>query len=117
MNINFTARHFKARPELQEFAEDAVRGLTHLYDGIVSADIIIEEETPSADGKIAEIGLLVYKDKLFAKERSDEYKKAINACVEKLERQLVRYKEKLHDGRHPHERVMPEAEDNAIDLI
>jgi putative sigma-54 modulation protein len=105
MNITFTARHFKARPELQQFAEDSITGLTQLYDGIVGADIVLEEQAKGAGDKIAEVSLLVYKDKLFAKEKTEDFTKSINACVDKLERQLKKYKEKLHEGQHPHGRV------------
>jgi ribosomal subunit interface protein len=107
MNIQITARHFKARPELKLFAEDTLLGLKQLYDGIVSADVFLEAEVQgksSNDNKIAEISLLVYKDKLFAKEKTDEFMKSLTACAEKLERQLVKYKQRLHEGQQPHER-------------
>jgi putative sigma-54 modulation protein len=107
MNIQITARHFKARPDLQQFTEDAINGLSQLYDGIVGADVIFEHETQgknNSDTKTAEISLLVYKDKLFAKEKSDEFTKSVTACIEKLERQLIKYKERLHQGQQPHER-------------
>jgi putative sigma-54 modulation protein len=105
MNIQITARHFKARPDLQQFIEDAVTGLSQVYDGIVSADVVLENETQNnSDNKMAEISLLVYKDKLFAKEKTDDYLKSVNACIEKLERQLIRYKDRLHEGQQPHER-------------
>ncbi len=106
MNIQFTARHFKARPELQQYAEDAVQGLTSLYDGIVDAEVILEEEAHGDGGKCAEIIVNVYKDQLFAKEKSNDFTKSINGCVDKLERQLRKYKAKLREGQQPHE--MPE---------
>jgi putative sigma-54 modulation protein len=99
MTIQFTARHFDARPELQEFAEDSVQRLTQMYDGIVSADIVFDQE-PHGEGKIVEIGLLVARDKLFAKEQSNDFVASVNACIEKLERQLVRHKEKFIEARH-----------------
>jgi putative sigma-54 modulation protein len=105
MNIQITARHFKARPDLQEFIEGAVNGLTQLYDGIVSADVVLEVETQNnSDNKMAEVSLLVFKDKLFAKEKSDDFMKSVGACIEKLERQLIKYKQRMHEGQQPHER-------------
>jgi ribosomal subunit interface protein len=112
MNIQFTARHFKARPELQQFAEETVTGLSTIYDGIVSADIVLEEE-PHGDGRMAEIAVLVYKDKLFAKDSSNDFVQSINACAEKLERQLAKYKDKLHEGQRPQDQetqVAPEGD-------
>ncbi len=116
MNVTFTARHFKASPELQQFAEEAVTGLGQLYGGIVTADIVLEDEMNADAGKIAEVSLLVYRDKLFAKERSDDFLKSIAFCVEKVERQLVKYKEKLHDGQHPQPRIETPVDDLNIDL-
>ena len=104
MHIQFTARHFKAPAELQRFAESTVNGLTNLYDGIVSAEIVLEERPHGGDDKMAEVVLSVYKEQLFAKEMSDDMMKSIQLCVDKLERQLMRYKDKLHDGQRPHER-------------
>lgn len=104
MHIQFTARHFKAPAELQEFAESSVAGLSQIYDGIISAEIVLEERPHGGDDKMAEVVLSVYREQLFAKEKSDDIMKSIQLCVDKLERQLVRYKDKLHEGQRPHER-------------
>lgn len=108
MNIKLTARHFKARPDLQQFAEDSVRGLTHLYDGILGADIVLEDETRVGVDKTAEISLFVNKDRLVVKERTDEFKKSIAGCVDKLERMLVKYKQKRHNNRHNPQQPEPQ---------
>ncbi len=109
MNIQFTARHFEAPEALQRFAEDSVRNLTQLYDGIISAEIVLEERPHGADDKVAEIIISVYRERLVAKEQSSDQLKSIQACVDKLERQLTKYKAKLHEGQRPHER--PEIEE------
>lgn len=119
MHIQFTARHFKAptelqRLDLQRFAEGCVSGLTQLYDGIISAEIVLEERPHGGDDKMAEVVLSVYKEQLFAKESSDDMIKSIQACVDKLERQLIRYKEKLHEGQRPHERPEIARSDDAL---
>ncbi|KXK57654.1 MAG: ribosome-associated translation inhibitor RaiA [Chlorobi bacterium] len=107
MNIKLTARHFKARPDLQQFAADAVHSLRHVYDGILGADIVLEDETKMGVDKTAEISLFVNKDRLVAKERTDEFKKSIVGCVDKLERMLVKYKQKRHENRH-HQKTEPQ---------
>jgi len=104
MHIQFTARHFKAPTELQQFAEASVSGLAQVYDGIVSAEIVLEDRPRGGDDKMAEVVLSVYKEQLFAKEKSDDIMKSIQACVDKLERQLKKYKERLHEGQRPRER-------------
>jgi putative sigma-54 modulation protein len=98
MTIQFTARHFEARPELQAFAEESVQRLAQVYEGIVSADVVFDQE-PHGVGRIVEIGLLVAREKLFAKEKSNDFVASVNACVDKLERQLKKYKDKIQDTR------------------
>ncbi len=96
MDIHFTARRFRARPELKEHAEDAVKKLGKFFDGIIRADIILSYERTTNSVKTAEINLHVYGTVLTAKTKSGEYIKSIDAAVEKLEVQLSKYKSKLH---------------------
>ncbi|MBS1911002.1 MAG: ribosome-associated translation inhibitor RaiA [Bacteroidetes bacterium] len=101
MKIHITARHFKAPSELQRYAETAVYGLSQTYEGIVSADIVLEERPRGGGDKVAEVMLSVYREQLIAREASHDIKMSVQACVDKLERQLHRYKAKLHAGQRP----------------
>ena len=109
MDVQITSRHFKARPSLLEYIEDSVQKLSNIYDGIVNAKVILEVEDHN-DGKIVEIVLMVYHDQLFAKDSGDDFERSVAVCIEKLERQLQKYKEKMHKGRgsRESEMVIPE---------
>lgn len=114
MTIQFTARHSKVKPGVQEFAERAVRSLGTLYDGIVSADVVLEEGQGSGHVKRAEISIRVYRENLFASQTTDDMSRSIQACVEKLQRQLVKYKARLRSGRRRHnqgDHAPPDAEE------
>lgn len=95
MHVKFTARRFRAHPEIKEHAIHSVKKLGKFYDGIVTADIILSYERASNSIKSAEIHLHVYGTILSAKEKSDDYHKSIEAAVEKLGVQLAKYKTKL----------------------
>ncbi len=95
MEVKFTARRFRAHPDIKEHAFDSAKKLGRYYDGIVSAEIILSYERASNSVKTAEINLHVYGSILSAKEKSDDYYKSIDAAVEKLVMQLSRYKSKL----------------------
>lgn len=103
MTIQFTARHSKVNARVQEFAEEAVRSLDNLYDGIVSADVVVEDGDGGGHVKKAEISIRVFRENLFASEVTDDLNRSIQGCVEKLQRQLTRYKAKLRSGRRPHD--------------
>lgn len=97
MDINFTARRFRAHSEIKEYAIAEVKKLQKLYDGIVRADIILYYERGVNSVKSAEISLHVYGTKLLARHGSDDYIKSIDNTVNKLGRQLTKYKSKLRD--------------------
>ncbi|MDI6767063.1 MAG: ribosome-associated translation inhibitor RaiA [Bacteroidota bacterium] len=95
MDIHFTARKFKAHDTIKEHAIESIKLLDKLYDGIVRCDIILSYEKSTNSQKIAEVTLHVQGTTLIAKEKSDDYHKSIELAVEKLERQLGKYKSKL----------------------
>lgn len=95
MHIKFTARRFRARPEIKAHAIDAVKKLDRFYDGIVSGDIILSFEGATKNIKVAEVNVHVYGVLLTAKEKSDDFMKAIDVATEKAALQLGKYKSKL----------------------
>lgn len=94
MNVQFTARHFKAHEGLKHYALQQVSTLKKYYDGIVQGNIVLRYEKPKDSLKIAEINLAVYGTQLVAIEKSENFYKSIDNAVEKLERQLLKYKGK-----------------------
>ncbi|MFQ5824640.1 MAG: ribosome hibernation-promoting factor, HPF/YfiA family [bacterium] len=94
MRINFTARHFKAPEKLKEYAEKKVQRLKRYYDGIIDCEIILDYEKLN---QVAEISAKVYGQRLVAIEKSEDIFKSIDLAVDKLERQLKKFKEKLRN--------------------
>jgi ribosomal subunit interface protein len=95
MDVNFTARRFKAHSEIKEYAIEEVKKLERLYNGIVRAEVILSYERGTNSVKTSEINVHVYGTLLTAREKSDDYIKAIDGAVEKLIGQLKKYKSKL----------------------
>ena len=95
MDLHFTARRFKAHNDVRSHALAAVKNLDKFYDGVVRSDIILSYERRINSVKAAEINLHVHGTILSAKEKSDDFRKSIDLAIEKLERQLKRYKTKL----------------------
>lgn len=91
MQLNITARHFKASEALKEFTRKQVLRLKKYYDGIIDAEVILSWEKQT---QIAEIVVKVFGQRLTATEKSEEIHKSITLAVDKLERQIEKYKEK-----------------------
>lgn len=91
MKLHITARHFKATDDIKAYTETEVARLKKYYDGIIEGEVILSWEKQT---RVAEINLKVYGQRLSAKEPSESMKKSITLAVDKLERQLMKYKEK-----------------------
>ncbi len=91
MRIQFTARHFKPSERLKDFAHNEVYRLKKYYDDILDAEIILSWVKVE---QIAEIILKVYGQKLAVVEKSEDMYKSISLAVDRMERNLLKYKEK-----------------------
>lgn len=93
MQVQITARHFDATPTLRDYAEQRLSKLTRYYDGITDAHVImgVDHETE----KNTEITLNVFRQQLVADATAPTHEEAIDGCVERLRRQLLKYKSKL----------------------
>lgn len=96
MNTTVTSRHFKAHETLVEYAEEAVEKLERYYDGILKCEVKLSFQKSRNSVKVAEIILSVYRNKITAKENSDDFNKAIDGALVKVLAQLKKYKDKLH---------------------
>ncbi|MBN2357739.1 ribosome-associated translation inhibitor RaiA [candidate division KSB1 bacterium] len=92
MRITFTARHFKTSDRLKEHAFTQVEKLKRYYDGILDIEIILDYIKQQ---QVAELIAKVYGTRLTVVEKSEDMYKSIDLAVDKLERQLKRYKGKI----------------------
>ena len=97
MRVNITARRFKLSDDLKLYTEKAVYRLKKYYEPIIDVDIILSWEKKD---RIAEINISVYGNTLTAHERSSDMRKSIDRAVNKLERQLKKYKDKTRGFEH-----------------
>ncbi|MFZ5519464.1 MAG: ribosome hibernation-promoting factor, HPF/YfiA family [Candidatus Zhuqueibacterota bacterium] len=91
MRISFTARHYKPSQRLKEYATTEVEHLEKFYEGIIGCEIILDYQK---EIQIAELNVQVHGQTLTVIEKTDDIYKSIDSAVEKMGRQLKRYKEK-----------------------
>ncbi len=115
MRTQITARHFKLTDEVKSYAEQEVQSLSKYFDNIIDVDVILEWQKFY---RMAEIKMNVHGTILTAQEQADEIHKAINGAIQKMERQLVKYKDKLRGFDHEKLDTQPEeivAEESEIE--
>lgn len=94
MNITITARKFKAHDTLKEFIETEVSSLERYNDTIIKMEVILSFTNVKDSVKTAELIVTVPGQILTSTEDSDDFKKSVSACVEKMIRQLQKIKNK-----------------------
>lgn len=99
MNINVNAVHFTPDQKLVDFAVKKTNKLDTLFEGIISAEVILRIEKPEANNnKVAEVKISIPSaDNLFAKKQGDSFEEAIDLSIDALKKQLTKFKEKLRE--------------------
>ncbi|MEE8478801.1 MAG: HPF/RaiA family ribosome-associated protein, partial [Candidatus Neomarinimicrobiota bacterium] len=75
MNIEFTARHFKAPDNLKVYAISEVQKITKVYDRAIQCQILLFHEN---DQYTTELNLSIPSHKLNVKESTDNITKSID---------------------------------------
>ncbi|MDP2360279.1 MAG: ribosome-associated translation inhibitor RaiA [bacterium] len=93
MKTTVTSRHFRASDKLKAYAETEVSRLDKYFDSILECDVVLEYD--ARQNKTAEVAIRVPGEQLQAAETSEDFQKSLDLAVLKLEKQVVRYKERL----------------------
>lgn len=94
MQINITGHHLKVTIALKDYIEKKFQRLTRHFDHVINVHVVLTVE------KIihrAEASLQVSGNKIFADASDNGMYAAVDSLVDKLDRQIVRHKEKLKD--------------------
>lgn len=96
MNINLTGHHMEITPALRAFTHEKFDKLERHFDKITAINVVFDVEKIR---QIAEATVLVAKGELHASSESEDMYTAIDILVDKLDRQLIKHKEKMK-GHH-----------------
>jgi len=94
MQINFTGHRMEVTPALRSFTEEKFDKLERHFDKITAINVIFDVEKLR---QIAEATILVAKGEVHASSESEDMYTAIDILVDKLDRQLIKHKEKIRD--------------------
>jgi putative sigma-54 modulation protein len=91
-----TARHFDLTTEMKAKAEEEMDSLTRFFDNIVSAELVLDAERHR---RVAELKVNVYNQMIAGTGETDDMYKSIDVAVDKVKKQLKKYKGKLKDRK------------------
>ena len=97
MKIKIAGRHTDASGALRSYVVEKTEALERFYDRIISVDVVLSVEK---DRQIADLHAHLTNRKLIsAREESNDMYASIDKAVDRLKRQLVKFKDQLHDVR------------------
>ncbi|PJD98098.1 MAG: ribosomal subunit interface protein [Legionella sp.] len=97
MQINITGHRMEVTPSIRAFTEEKLGRLERHFDHITSVNVVFDVEKLR---QIAEATVFVSKGELHASSESEDLYTAIDALIDKLDRQLIKHKEKLIEHRN-----------------
>lgn len=94
MQLNMTGHHIELTPALRDYLDTKLQKLERHFDqiGIVQATLTVEKERQKA-----EVSMHIKGAQLFADAEHEDMYAAIDLMVDKLDRQLLKHKEKSVD--------------------
>ncbi|MGN6626649.1 MAG: ribosome hibernation-promoting factor, HPF/YfiA family [Tepidisphaeraceae bacterium] len=98
MNIVVSSRHMDLTPALKAHAENKARKLLTYFDRIQEIEVVIDN-TKDAIG-VEVIVNAEHKKEFVAHHTDGDAYACINACVEKIERQVSEHKKELRNRKH-----------------
>lgn len=96
MQITFTGHRIEVTPALRSFTQEKFDRLERHFDKITAINVVFDVEKLR---QIAEATILVNKGELHASSESEDMYTAIDILVDKLDRQLIKHKEKIREHR------------------
>ena len=96
MQINFTGLGFEVTPALKELTEKKLSRLMRHFDKIDNVNITFSVEKLN---QIAEGSLQIKGAQIHAKSESEDMYKAVDNLMDKLDRQVLKHKEKIETHR------------------
>ena len=97
MQTNITGHHVEITPALHDYVSGKLDKLERHFDGITNVHVIlsVEKQRQKAEASIHLNGGDIYADA-----ENDDMYAAIDALVDKLDRQVKKHKDKLHARTH-----------------
>lgn len=94
MQLNITGHHVEITEPLKAYVEEKMQKLTRKFNNITSAHVILTVEKLVQK---AEANVNLAKGDIHAHSEDKDMYAAIDAMIDKLDRQVVKHKEKLND--------------------
>ena len=96
MQLNLSGHHLDITSSIRQHTSDKLTKIKHHFDNVMNVNMILEVQK---DLQKAEATIHVSGADLFAKAQSNDMYSSIDQLINKLDSQIIKHKEKLHNHR------------------
>jgi putative sigma-54 modulation protein len=102
MNLTISGHHLEVTPALRTYVEGKLDRITRHFDQVVDVKVLlsIENQTEKERRQKAECNIHVKGSDMFAESAHEDMYAAVDELVDKLDRQVVRHKDRLQNHHH-----------------
>ena len=102
MNLTISGHHLEITPALRTYVTSKLGRITRHFDQVVDIRVLlsIENQTEKEGRQRAECNLHVKGSDLFAESANADLYAAVDDLVDKLDRQVVKYKDRIQAHHH-----------------
>jgi len=112
MQLEITGHHIDTTDAIRDHISKKLEKITHHFDQVLNVHVVLTSERAF---KIAEATVHVAGHDFFAKDEADDMYAAIDGMIKKLDRQIVKHKEKIrgHNKKSGGVKAMEALEESA----
>lgn len=102
MNLTISGHHLDVSPALRSYVIHKLDRVMRHFDQMVDVKVLlsIENQKAKAQRQQVECNIHVKGSDLFAQSAHEDMYAAVDALVDKLDRQVVRHKDRIQDHQH-----------------
>lgn len=99
MNLTISGHHLEVTPSLRSYVTSKLDRITRHFDQVVDVKVLltVEKQKEKEKRQRAECNIHVKGNDLFAESSHEDLYAAVDELVDKLDRQVVRHKDRLQD--------------------
>lgn len=102
MNLSISGHHLEVTPALREYVLTKMERVTRHFDQVVDVSVLltVENKKEKDHRQKAEVTLHVKGRDIFVEQSHEDLYAAIDQLMDKLDRQVVRHKDRVQDHHH-----------------
>ncbi|MBV8633697.1 MAG: ribosome-associated translation inhibitor RaiA [Burkholderiaceae bacterium] len=111
MNLTISGHHLELTPAIREYVQNKLERIRRHFDHVIDIAVILTvDKLPEKEKRQkAEINLHLRGKDLHAESIAEDLYAAIDMLIDKLDRQVIKYKCKVQDHQHQALKHLPES--------